>query len=145
MIILIFFLLNPFSSKLQAKFEPFLRCGEKHNKEASQLQALNRKLRAMDKLPMEEDDRLQKQVSHLVLLSIAEETVTEILSKVTGTAVEWVQMPGMKHSRFNGMHCYFYVVLIWRMAIVLWPRWFKSQRVLRALSQRLSRGGSEWF
>ncbi|GAA0172301.1 homeodomain transcription factor [Lithospermum erythrorhizon] len=30
------------------------------------------------------------------LLSIAEETVTEFLSKATGTAVEWVQMPGMK-------------------------------------------------
>ena len=30
------------------------------------------------------------------LLSIAEETLTEFLSKATGTAVEWVQMPGMK-------------------------------------------------
>ncbi|CAA0822380.1 Homeobox-leucine zipper protein ATHB-15 [Striga hermonthica] len=97
----------------------------------------------MNKLLMEENDRLQKQVSHLVsesrqirqqdpnkalatkdtscesvvtsgqqqqqqqhmrprdaspagLLSIAEETLTEFLSKATGTAVEWVQMPGMK-------------------------------------------------
>jgi len=32
------------------------------------------------------------------LLSIAEETLTEFLSKATGTAVEWVQMPGMKVS-----------------------------------------------
>ncbi|GAA0173409.1 homeodomain transcription factor [Lithospermum erythrorhizon] len=43
-----------------------VRCGEKQRKEASQLQAVNRKLRAMNKLPMEEDDRLQKQVSHPV-------------------------------------------------------------------------------
>ncbi|CAN4086861.1 unnamed protein product [Withania somnifera] len=96
----------------------------------------------MNKLLMEENDRLQKQVSQLVyengyfrrqthstpatkdtscesvvtsgqhhltsqqhpprdaspagLLSIAEETLTEFLSKATGTAVEWVQMPGMK-------------------------------------------------
>ncbi|XP_040971462.1 homeobox-leucine zipper protein ATHB-8 isoform X4 [Gossypium hirsutum] len=96
----------------------------------------------MNKLLMEENDRLQKQVSQLVyennyfrqqtqnttlattdtscesvvtsgkhhltpqhpprdasptgLLYIAEETLTEFLSKATGTAVEWVQMPGMK-------------------------------------------------
>ncbi|KAL8098935.1 hypothetical protein AgCh_031594 [Apium graveolens] len=118
------------------------RCREKQRKEASRLQAVNRKLTAMNKLLMEENDRLQKQVSHLVydngyfrqhtqnsglptkdtscesvvtsgqhhmtpqhpprdaspagLLSIAEETLTEFLSKATGTAVEWVQMPGMK-------------------------------------------------
>jgi hypothetical protein len=30
------------------------------------------------------------------LMSIAEETLTEFLSKATGTAVEWVQMPEMK-------------------------------------------------
>lgn len=34
------------------------------------------------------------------LLSIAEETLTEFLSKATGTAVEWVQMPGMKVSNY---------------------------------------------
>ncbi|TYJ04326.1 hypothetical protein E1A91_A12G084900v1 [Gossypium mustelinum] len=96
----------------------------------------------MNKLLMEENDRLQKQVSQLVyennyfrqqtqnmtlattdtscesvvtsgqhhltpqhpprdaspagLLYIAEETLIEFLSKATGTAVEWVQMPGMK-------------------------------------------------
>ncbi|KAI3729816.1 hypothetical protein L6452_18486 [Arctium lappa] len=118
------------------------RCREKQRKEASRLQAVNRKLTAMNKLLMEENDRLQKQVSHFVyensyfrqqtqnatlatrdtscdsvvtsgqhhltpqhpprdaspagLLSIAEETLTEFLSKATGTAVEWVQMPGMK-------------------------------------------------
>lgn len=98
---------------------------------------MNRKLSAMNKLLMEENDRLQKQVSQLVcengymrqqlhtasaattdvscdsavttpqhslrdannpagLLSIAEETLAEFLSKATGTAVDWVQMPGMK-------------------------------------------------
>ncbi|XP_048228114.1 homeobox-leucine zipper protein ATHB-8 [Ricinus communis] len=121
------------------------RCREKQRKEASRLQAVNRKLTAMNKLLMEENDRLQKQVSQLVyensyfrqqtqnatnlattdtntscesvvtsgqhhltpqhpprdaspagLLSIAEETLAEFLSKATGTAVEWVQMPGMK-------------------------------------------------
>ncbi|KAK6795911.1 hypothetical protein RDI58_009366 [Solanum bulbocastanum] len=118
------------------------RCREKQRKEASRLQSVNRKLTAMNKLLMEENDRLQKQVSQLVyengcfrrqshstplatkdtscdsvvtsgqhhltsqhpprdaspagLLSIAEETLTEFLSKATGTAVEWVQMPGMK-------------------------------------------------
>ncbi|KAM7255569.1 hypothetical protein ACFE04_008467 [Oxalis oulophora] len=119
------------------------RCREKQRKEASRFQSVNRKLTAMNKLLMEENDRLQKQVSHLVyengyfrqrtknttivtkdtssesvvvtsgqrhltpqnpprdaspagLLSIAEETLAEFLSKATGTAVEWVQMPGMK-------------------------------------------------
>ncbi|XP_057954412.1 homeobox-leucine zipper protein REVOLUTA [Malania oleifera] len=113
------------------------RCREKQRKEASRLQTVNRKLTAMNKLLMEENDRLQKQVSQLVcengymrqqlqtasaattdascesavttpqhslrdasnpagLISIAEETLAEFLSKATGTAVDWVQMPGMK-------------------------------------------------
>ncbi|KAE9594832.1 hypothetical protein Lal_00013251 [Lupinus albus] len=124
------------------------RCREKQRKEASRLQTVNRKLSAMNKLLMEENDRLQKQVSHLVyengymkqqittvsaatttdnscesvvmtgqnqqqnitphqhpqrdannpagLLTIAEETLAEFLSKATGTAVDWVQMIGMK-------------------------------------------------
>uniref|UniRef100_M4EMR8 Uncharacterized protein n=2 Tax=Brassica campestris TaxID=3711 RepID=M4EMR8_BRACM len=42
------------------------RCREKQRKGASRLQALNMKLTAMNKLLMEENDRLQKQVSHLV-------------------------------------------------------------------------------
>ncbi|TYG67875.1 hypothetical protein E1A91_D05G110800v1 [Gossypium mustelinum] len=113
------------------------RCREKQKKESSRLQTVNRKLTAMNKLLMEENDRLQKQVSQMVcengymkqqlhtvntsaadancdslgttpqhslrdtnspagLLSIAEETLAEFLSKATGTAVDWVQMPGMK-------------------------------------------------
>ncbi|XP_074566730.1 homeobox-leucine zipper protein HOX32-like [Curcuma longa] len=123
------------------------RCREKQKKESSRLQAVNRKLSALNKLLMEENDRLQKQVSQLVydngymrqqlhnasaattdtscesavtsgqqphqknptpqhpqrdannpagLLAIAEETLAEFLSKATGTAVDWVQMVGMK-------------------------------------------------
>ncbi|KAM5587483.1 hypothetical protein ABKV19_006097 [Rosa sericea] len=123
------------------------RCREKQRKESSRLTTVNRKLSAMNKLLMEENDRLQKQVSHLVyengfmkqqlhtasgtttdnscesvvmngqhqqqhnptpqhpqrdannpagLLAIAEETLAEFLSKATGTAVDWVQMIGMK-------------------------------------------------
>ncbi|CAI9760064.1 unnamed protein product [Fraxinus pennsylvanica] len=122
------------------------RCREKQRKEASRLQTVNRKLSAMNKLLMEENDRLQKQVSQLVyengymrqqlhtvsapttdtscesvvmsgqqqqkniapqhperdanspsgLLAIAEETLAEFLGKATGTAVDWVQMIGMK-------------------------------------------------
>ncbi|WCJ24310.1 Homeobox-leucine zipper protein HOX32 [Euphorbia peplus] len=123
------------------------RCREKQRKEASRLQTVNRKLSAMNKLLMEENDRLQKQVSHLVYengymrqqlhtasatttdnscesvvmsgqqqqqqnpmqqhpprdannpaghITIAEETLAEFLSKATGTAVDWVQMIGMK-------------------------------------------------
>jgi homeobox-leucine zipper protein len=123
------------------------RCREKQRKEAARLQTVNRKLNAMNKLLMEENDRLQKQVSNLVyenghmkhqlhtasgtttdnscesvvvsgqqhqqqnpnpqhqqrdannpagLLSIAEEALAEFLSKATGTAVDWVQMIGMK-------------------------------------------------
>ncbi|XP_068652808.1 homeobox-leucine zipper protein REVOLUTA-like [Aristolochia californica] len=113
------------------------RCREKQRKEASRLQTVNRKLTAMNKLLMEENERLQKQVSQLVyengymrqqlqsaslagtdtscesavttpqhplrdvnnpagLLTIAEETLAEFLPKATGTAVDWVQMPGMK-------------------------------------------------
>ncbi|KAI4343094.1 hypothetical protein MLD38_027637 [Melastoma candidum] len=123
------------------------RCREKQRKEAFRLQTVNRKLTAMNKLLMEENDRLQKQVSQLVyengymrqqlhtpsgtttdnscesvvasgqhqqqhnpstqhsqkdanspagLLAIAEETLAQFLSKATGTAVDWVQMIGMK-------------------------------------------------
>ncbi|KAL9661863.1 hypothetical protein QQ045_026691 [Rhodiola kirilowii] len=42
------------------------RCREKQRKESSRLQAVNQKLSAMNKLLMEENDRLQKQVSQLV-------------------------------------------------------------------------------
>ncbi|MCL7049120.1 hypothetical protein MKW94_025956, partial [Papaver nudicaule] len=41
-------------------------CREKQRTEASRLQTVNRKLTAMNKLLMEENDRLQKQVSQFV-------------------------------------------------------------------------------
>ncbi|KAF9589854.1 hypothetical protein IFM89_028789 [Coptis chinensis] len=122
------------------------RCRDKQKTESSRLQTVNRKLSAMNKLLMEENDRLQKQVSKFVyengymkqqlinpsavttdlrcesvvqtslhqqqqptpqhphtdvnnpagLLALAEKTLTEFLAKATGTAVNWVQMPGMK-------------------------------------------------
>ncbi|KAG6538722.1 hypothetical protein ZIOFF_003850 [Zingiber officinale] len=43
-----------------------IRCPEKQRKESFWLLTVNRKLSAMNKLLMEENDRLQKQVSELV-------------------------------------------------------------------------------
>ncbi|KAK1366167.1 hypothetical protein POM88_041728 [Heracleum sosnowskyi] len=45
------------------------------------------------------------------LLSIAGETLTEFFSKATGTAIEWVQMPGMKY--------YLACIAIWAVKISL--------------------------
>ncbi|KAE8733800.1 Detected protein of unknown function [Hibiscus syriacus] len=77
------------------------RCRDKQRKESSRLQTVNKKLSAMNKLLMEENDRLQKQVSQLVcengyMKQQLHTTLAEFLSKATGTAVDWVQMPGMK-------------------------------------------------
>eukprot|EP00249_Psilotum_nudum_P011572 c23246_g2_i4 orf=218-2680(-) len=120
------------------------RCREKQRKEAARLQTVNGKLTAMNKLLMEENDRLQKQVAQLLcengylrqqlpqggltttdtscdsvvtsglqhlptpqhpphdaathsgILSLAEEALAEFLQKATGTAIDWIQMPGMK-------------------------------------------------
>ncbi|KAG7531481.1 hypothetical protein ISN44_Un31g000050 [Arabidopsis suecica] len=56
------FTLQPWRSFISSVVIPFSsRCREKQRKEA-----VNRKLNAMNKLLMEENDRLQKQVSHLV-------------------------------------------------------------------------------
>lgn len=55
----------------------------------------------------------------LRLLSIAEETLAEFLSKATGTAVDWVQMPGMKVlftlllSYHSLLLCVFFVEYLW--------------------------------
>ncbi|GFZ14768.1 homeobox-leucine zipper family protein [Actinidia rufa] len=102
------------------------RCREKQKKVANNLQSVNKKLTAANKLLMEENDRLQKQVSRLVseneyirqqvenpavnspqyslrasndpsgLFLVAEETMAEFFLKATGTLVDWVQLPGMK-------------------------------------------------
>ncbi|OWM78111.1 homeobox-leucine zipper protein ATHB-15 isoform X2 [Punica granatum] len=172
------------------------RCREKQRKEASRLQAVNRKLTAMNKLLMEENDRLQKQVSQLVyengyfrqhtqnstlatkdtscesvvtsgqhqltsqhpprdaspagLLSIAEETLAEFLSKATGTAVEWVQMPGMKPGPDSigivaishgcpgvaARACGLVGLEPTRVAEILkdWPSWFRDCRAVDVLN-----------
>nr|ABD75295.1 class III homeodomain-leucine zipper protein C3HDZ1 [Marchantia polymorpha] len=132
------------------------RCREKQRKEATRLLSVNAKLTALNKLLMEENERLSKHTSQLAienqylrqhtssdrnlkpnrrlheqagmatpdtssesvvtgglqrhptpqhpprdaspagLLAIAEETLTEFLAKATGTAIDWIQMPGMK-------------------------------------------------
>ncbi|KAJ7297112.1 hypothetical protein O6H91_Y079400 [Diphasiastrum complanatum] len=139
------------------------RCREKQRKETTRLQSVNSSLSAMNKIIMEENERLTKHSSQLALenqylrqqlqqtsctdrdkkstsrryineqvaivaadrspdsevtgglpqqltvtplhprdsspaglLAIAEETLTEFLAKATGTAVDWIQMPGMK-------------------------------------------------
>ena len=59
---MIFFILNILLEDKQNSF----RCREKQRKETSRLQAVNRKLTAMNKLLMEENERLQKQVTQLV-------------------------------------------------------------------------------
>ncbi|CAK9881369.1 unnamed protein product [Sphagnum jensenii] len=41
-------------------------------------------------------DELVVSLTEIQLLSIAEETVTEFISKATGTAIDWIQLPGMK-------------------------------------------------
>ncbi|KAL5194111.1 Homeobox-leucine zipper protein HOX32 [Glycine soja] len=67
-------------------------CCEKQRKEASHFQTVNKNLTAMNKLLMEENDRLH-------LLAIAKETLAEFVSKATGTAVEcfpqlyWLHFP----------------------------------------------------
>nr|ABD75301.1 class III homeodomain-leucine zipper protein C3HDZ2 [Selaginella kraussiana] len=143
------------------------RCREKQRKETSRLQSVNSSLTAMNKIIMEENERLTKHntqlaldnqylrqqlqqqtgasdrepkttssrrynnnevvaadrspdsevtggmpqqhitattaapqiardSSHAGLLAIAEETLAEFLAKATGTAVDWIHMPGMK-------------------------------------------------
>ncbi|OIW13909.1 hypothetical protein TanjilG_31798 [Lupinus angustifolius] len=164
------------------------RCREKQRKEASILQTVNRKLSAMNKLLMEENDRLQKQVSNLVyengymkqqittvsattttgnscesvsvvmtgqnqqqnptphqhpqrdannpagLLAIAEETLAEFLSKATGTAVDWVQMIGMKWSSSSA--CGLVSLEPTKVAEILKDRlsWYRDCRCLNVLS-----------
>ncbi|KAE8656984.1 Homeobox-leucine zipper protein HOX32 [Hibiscus syriacus] len=78
------------------------RCREKQRKEASRLQAVNRKLTAMNKLLMEENDRLQKQVSQLVYENGCFRQHTQNATLATkdpsceSAMTKWVQMPGMK-------------------------------------------------
>ena len=59
------------------------RCREKQRKEASRLQTVNRKLSAMNKLLMEENDRLQKQVSRLVYENASVKSLKTKIHKVS--------------------------------------------------------------
>jgi hypothetical protein len=51
------------------------------------------------------------------LLSIAEETLAQFLSKATGTAVEWVQMPGMKVTTHFDIIIYFVNPILWTLSL----------------------------
>ncbi|KAF5938848.1 hypothetical protein HYC85_023107 [Camellia sinensis] len=74
------------------------RCREKQRKEASRLQTVNRKLTAMNKLLMEENDRLQKQVSQLVYENsyFRQQTQNANLA-TTDTSCESVVTSGQQH------------------------------------------------
>ncbi|RWW38301.1 hypothetical protein BHE74_00056476, partial [Ensete ventricosum] len=65
------------------------RCREKQRKEAAQLQAVNRKLTAMNKLLMEENDRLQKQVSQLVYENGYFRQQTQNVAEILKDRVSW--------------------------------------------------------
>ncbi|XP_049931196.1 homeobox-leucine zipper protein HOX32 isoform X2 [Nymphaea colorata] len=81
------------------------RCREKQRKEASRLQTVNRKLTAMNKLLMEENDRLQKQVSQLVYengymrqqLQNASVTTTDTSCESVVTSGQHQQNPTPQH------------------------------------------------
>ncbi|GFP99503.1 homeobox-leucine zipper protein hox32 [Phtheirospermum japonicum] len=73
------------------------QCRGKQRKEASLLQTVNRKLSAMNKLPMEGKKNPPKAGKHnhkltpvvtQCLLAVSEETLAELLGKATGTAVD---------------------------------------------------------
>ncbi|KAL5663654.1 hypothetical protein ACJX0J_023762, partial [Zea mays] len=82
----------------------FINIGIMDLAESPRFQAMNRKLIAMNKLLMEENEQLQKQVSQLVHENVymkqllQSNTFTKFLSKDTWTAIDWVQIPGMKPS-----------------------------------------------
>ncbi|KAE9591586.1 hypothetical protein Lal_00038919 [Lupinus albus] len=77
------------------------RCREKQRKEASRLQTVNRKLSAMNKLLMEENDRLQKQVSHLVYENgyMKQQITTVSATTTTDNSCESVVMTGQNQQQ----------------------------------------------
>lgn len=77
------------------------RCREKQRKEASHLQTVNRKLTAMNKLLMEENDRLQKHVSHLVYDNgyMRQQLHTQVNSTATDTCCESVVVNGQQQQQ----------------------------------------------
>ncbi|KAG0447722.1 hypothetical protein HPP92_028192 [Vanilla planifolia] len=77
------------------------RCREKQRKEASRLQTVNRKLTAMNKLLMEENDRLQKQVSQLVYENGYMRQQIHTASATTDTSCESVVTSGQHQQQQN--------------------------------------------
>ncbi|XP_072957593.1 homeobox-leucine zipper protein HOX32-like [Typha angustifolia] len=79
------------------------RCREKQRKEASRLQTVNRKLTAMNKLLMEENDRLQKQVSQLVYDNgcMRQQLHTHAPVTTTDTSCESVVTSSQHHHQQN--------------------------------------------
>ncbi|XP_073283444.1 homeobox-leucine zipper protein ATHB-14-like, partial [Primulina huaijiensis] len=75
------------------------RCREKQRKESSRLQSVNRKLSAMNKLLMEENDRLQKQVSQLVYDNGFMRQQIHTVSTTTDTSCESVVMNGQQQQQ----------------------------------------------
>ncbi|GBG67166.1 hypothetical protein CBR_g84830 [Chara braunii] len=99
------------------------RCREKQRKEATRLINMNAKLSALNKMLMEENERLMKQTTELSMEvhvlrqelakyrpppqsngenlglgdQMASDMVGEFLGKATGTAVDWANMPGTKN------------------------------------------------
>lgn len=95
---------------------PFIflhRCREKQRKEASRLQTVNRKLSAMNKLLMEENDRLQKQVSQLVYENgyMRHQLQSVSFLSLTPSCFYFERLPARLISS------------TWRMLLVLWT-WF---------------------
>ncbi|RRT45137.1 hypothetical protein B296_00055340, partial [Ensete ventricosum] len=119
------------------------RCREKQRKEAAQLQAVNRKLTAMNKLLMEENDRLQKQVSQLVYENgyFRQQTqnpgpdsigIIAISHGCTGVAARACGLVGLEPTK-----------IAHEISHPSISGWGRQPTVLRALSQRLSRGFNE--
>ncbi|GAB2214033.1 hypothetical protein Drorol1_Dr00018365 [Drosera rotundifolia] len=76
------------------------RCREKQRKEASRLQTVNRKLSAMNKLLMEENDRLQKQVSQLVYENgYMKHQLHTVSATTTDTSCESVVVSGQQQQK----------------------------------------------
>ncbi|XP_020578111.1 homeobox-leucine zipper protein HOX32-like [Phalaenopsis equestris] len=78
-----------------------LVCREKQRKEASRLQTVNRKLTAMNKLLMEENDRLQKQVSHLVYENGYMRQQLHILRPISSAGLPSAQFTGRRSAHIS--------------------------------------------
>jgi homeobox-leucine zipper protein len=81
------------------------RCREKQRKESARLQTVNRKLSAMNKLLMEENDRLQKQVSNLVYENgFMKHRIHTASGTTTDNSCESVVVSGQQRQQQNPTH-----------------------------------------